>query len=143
MTNPNAPAPELASSDELIEVASDIQKLIESAPPHIWLDLGENLEALTAEGTFRDLKEVTWSEDNATGTGIKYVRAPQAGLGVPGQRVASDEGAAITSIKEMCAILDRQLIKADEYTDCAIVYRVTFDQLRSLYDLGRTSKEQP
>lgn len=56
-------------------VASDIRKLIESAPEQIWLDLGENLKALTDDATFRNLSEVTWSEDNATGVGIKYARA--------------------------------------------------------------------
>lgn len=60
---------------EVLEVAADIQKLIASAPDQIWLDLGENLEALTDDATFRDLSAVTWSEDNATGCGIKYVRA--------------------------------------------------------------------
>ena len=42
-------------------------------------------------------------------------------------------------INQMCKILDKHLIKADEYTDCAIVYKVTFDQLRNLYDAGRAS----
>ncbi|PLC06358.1 hypothetical protein CY658_04815 [Variovorax sp. RO1] len=53
----------------------DIRKLIASAPDHIWLDLGENLESLSDDATFRDLREVTWSEDNASGWGIPYVRS--------------------------------------------------------------------
>lgn len=53
----------------------DIQKLIASAPDHIWLDLGEEAHLITEGDTFKDLGGVTWSEDNATGCGIKYVRA--------------------------------------------------------------------
>ncbi|MDQ0068314.1 hypothetical protein J2W34_000088 [Variovorax boronicumulans] len=71
MTHPPIKAPfELPQTEAAALVA-----LIESAPAHIWLDLGENLEALDADAKFRDLSEVTWSEDNATGCGIKYVRA--------------------------------------------------------------------
>ena len=54
----------------------------------------------------------------------------------------STEG-AVTKIDDMCAILKRHLITADEYTDCAIVYRVTFDQLRSIYDEGRATPPAP
>lgn len=64
--------------DETLNLAADIRQLIESAPERIWLDLGENLEALNADATFRDLSEVTWSEDNATGCGIKYIRSDAA-----------------------------------------------------------------
>ncbi len=45
----------------------------------------------------------------------------------------------MTPIKAMCEILKTNLIVADEYTDCAIVYKVTFDQLRNLYDQGRSA----
>jgi hypothetical protein len=59
---------------------------------------------------------------------------------VPKEAPAAPAAAQVmTSINEMCSILAKQLIKADEYTDCAIVYKVTFDQLRSLYDLGRAA----
>lgn len=44
-----------------------------------------------------------------------------------------------TSIEQMCSILKEHQIKRDEYTDCTIVYKVTFDQLRNLYDAGRAS----
>jgi hypothetical protein len=47
-------------------------------PDHIWLDAGEAMEFAEAGDTFRDLEEVTWSEDNATGFGVKYVRADLA-----------------------------------------------------------------
>ncbi len=53
------------------------------------------------------------------------------------QQVAAPVG--ITSIDDMCAILKRRYIKASEYTDCAILYEVTFDQLRALYDEGRAA----
>lgn len=49
------------------------------------------------------------------------------------------EAQPITSINEMCAILKKRLIFSDEYTDCAVLYNVTFDQLRDLYDLGRAA----
>lgn len=38
------------------------------------------------------------------------------------------------SIDEMCEILRSRDIKADEYTDCTILYKVTFDQLRAICD---------
>jgi hypothetical protein len=36
-------------------------------------------------------------------------------------------------IDEMCGVLKRLGIKPTEYTDCAILYEVTFDQLRAVY----------
>jgi len=42
-----------------------------------------------------------------------------------------------TSIDDMCAIIKYFGIEAKEYTDCAIVYEVTFDQLRTMYNLGK------
>jgi hypothetical protein len=74
--SPN-PAPVTTTAEDAQEVAADLRKLIDSAPASIWLDLGEDFNA-PPETTFRDLQEVTWSEDNATGVGIKYVRAPVA-----------------------------------------------------------------
>ncbi|WP_431276214.1 hypothetical protein ACQ858_08165 [Variovorax ureilyticus] len=45
-------------------------------PDHIWLDVGADARIDLKPGdTFRDLQEVTWSEDNATGFGVKYVRS--------------------------------------------------------------------
>ena len=49
------------------------------------------------------------------------------------------EASGTTPIDKMSTILKSQYIEADEYTDCAVVYRVTFDQLRNLYDLGRAA----
>lgn len=49
----------------------------------------------------------------------------------------------MTSIDDMCAILKRRRINASEYTDCTILYQVTFEQLRAIYDEGRaTSRAQ-
>lgn len=42
-----------------------------------------------------------------------------------------------TSIDDMCAVLDSLRIKSTEHTDCAVLYNVTFDQLRMVYDAGR------
>lgn len=48
-----------------------------------------------------------------------------------------------TSVSDMCALLDKHFIKRSEYTDCTILYSVTFDQLRNLYDEGRALRSQP
>jgi hypothetical protein len=45
-------------------------------PDQIWLDVGDDARfGMLPPETFRDLVDVTWSEDNATGFGVKYVRA--------------------------------------------------------------------
>jgi hypothetical protein len=54
---------------------SPLDKIAATAPDHIWLDLGEEAHLVEEGTTFKDLGGVTWSEDNATGQGIKYVRA--------------------------------------------------------------------
>jgi len=69
-------------------MASDpIEQIAASAPDHIWLDLGEEAHLVEEGTTFKDLAGVTWSEDNATGQGIKYVRAtpPAATPAAPGE----------------------------------------------------------
>ena len=62
-------------------VAPDLKDVWLTAPKRVWLDLGEpdmrELDVFTGMN-FRDLQEVTWSEDNATGWGIPYVRADLA-----------------------------------------------------------------
>ena len=40
------------------------------------------------------------------------------------------------TINEMCDILEIFGIKSKEYTDCTILYEVTFEQLRLLYNFG-------
>ena len=47
------------------------------------------------------------------------------------------------SIDEMCEILRSLEIKATEYTDCTILYEVTFDQLRAICDTRAALAEQP
>lgn len=42
----------------------------------------------------------------------------------------------IFDIDAMCSILKRQGIESSEYTDCTILYSVTFEQLRSLFTEG-------
>jgi hypothetical protein len=61
---------------------------------------------------------------------IQFARA------VLGAHHQAAEARKPTPIDQMCRILEKHAIKADEYTDCAIVYKVTFDQLRRLYDDG-------
>src|SRR5512143_2753612 len=39
-------------------------------------------------------------------------------------------------IDAMCSILKRQGIESSEYTDCTILYTVTFEQLRNLFTEG-------
>ena len=63
-----------ASGEECALVDTVESRIAATAPDHIWLDLGEELHLVGDNTTFRDLGGVTWSEDNATGVGIKYVR---------------------------------------------------------------------
>lgn len=52
--------------------------VITSAPERIWLDLGGVRHLIDPDTRFSELADVTWSEDNATGHGIEYVRADVA-----------------------------------------------------------------
>lgn len=59
-------------------VQPDLKDVWLTAPKRVWLDIDQpdNRELDVYEGkNFRDLDEVTWSEDNATGWGIPYLRA--------------------------------------------------------------------
>jgi hypothetical protein len=51
-----------------------VAKVISTAPERIWLDLGFD-PSNEDEISFNDLIEATWSHDNSTGFGIKYVRS--------------------------------------------------------------------
>jgi hypothetical protein len=42
-----------------------------------------------------------------------------------------------TTIDDMCAIIGFLGITPTEYTDCTIVYQVTFEQLRCIYNMGK------
>lgn len=60
--------------------------ILDTAPERIWLDLGDEMHLIDPDTKFRDIGEVTWSHDNATGHGIEYVRAslsPVHGGAVP------------------------------------------------------------
>ena len=52
---------------------------ITSAPERIWLDLGFN--PYEEDAYFSNLHDLTWSQNNATGDGIEYVRADLAAGG--------------------------------------------------------------
>jgi hypothetical protein len=41
------------------------------------------------------------------------------------------------SIEDMCEIIRSLGIEKKEYTDCTIVYEVTFEQLRAIYNMAR------
>lgn len=50
-----------------------------TAPDHIWLDIGEQAHLIDPGDTFKTIAGgVTWSGDNATGCGVKYIRADLA-----------------------------------------------------------------
>ena len=52
---------------------------ITSAPDRIWLDLGFNPYEDNVH--FDNLHDLTWSQNNATGGGVEYVRADRAARG--------------------------------------------------------------
>lgn len=56
--------------------AEQVPDVVKSAPARIYLDIGERLDLVHER--FDQLEGVTWSEDNATGDGIPYVRADLA-----------------------------------------------------------------
>ena len=43
----------------------------------------------------------------------------------------------VIAIPEMCNILKQLGIRSSEYTDCTILYNVTFEQLRLVYEEGK------
>jgi len=51
-----------------------VAKVVSTAPDRIWLDLGFDPQD-EYEVVFHELHDVTWSQDNASGNGIEYVRA--------------------------------------------------------------------
>jgi hypothetical protein len=54
--------------------AEPVAKVVSTAPDRIWLDLGFDPQD-EYEIIFHELHDVTWSQDNASGNGIEYVRA--------------------------------------------------------------------
>lgn len=82
-------------------VQEPVAKVIATAPSRIWLDLGFN--PADEDITFDELFEATWSQDNATGWGIEYVRAD---LAAPPQRKPYR---TVTYVCPVCAAsLERQ-----------------------------------
>jgi len=68
-----------AEIERLREVLAQLEqepvaKVVSTAPDRIWLDLGFDPQDET-EVLFGELNDVTWSQDNASGYGIEYVRA--------------------------------------------------------------------
>ena len=63
-----------------IELPALPDSIVSTAPDRIWLDIGEAKDFIKPDDTFTTLMacEATWSEDNATGCGIEYVRADRA-----------------------------------------------------------------
>ena len=80
----------VAESAEQSEAVAGLPLVIASAPEHIYLDLGELAHLIEPDTRFSDLADVTWSEDNATGHGIRYVR---------------DEGPASPAAPAPCAMV--------------------------------------
>lgn len=75
-------------------VSGDASEFEKTFPDHIWLDVGEASQFAEPLEKFSDLQEVTWSEDNATGYGVKYVRvdlASQASLAKRGTEPSDEE----------------------------------------------------
>ncbi|MCZ2496395.1 hypothetical protein GN316_06465 [Xylophilus sp. Kf1] len=56
---------------------TNLPLVITSAPGRIWLDIGFD-PGEQGNVHFSNLNELTWSENNATGDGIEYVRADLA-----------------------------------------------------------------
>jgi hypothetical protein len=63
-----------------IELPALPDNITSTAPARIWLDIGDAKDFIEPDDTFATLMrgEATWSEDNATGCGIEYVRADRA-----------------------------------------------------------------
>ena len=57
--------------------------------------------------------------------------------------VVQGEPVGTTSIAHMCQILKEHYIEKVKHTDCTILYTVTFEQLRAIYDRGRKEAPRP
>lgn len=73
----------LAAAGAKPEPEGEATEFEKTFPDHIWLDAGVAMEFTEPGDTFRDLDDVTWSEDNATGYGVKYIRADLASIPAP------------------------------------------------------------
>lgn len=71
------PCGELGKSEEHVKVYEQVEPIpmiVKTAPERIWLDIGFD-PSDEDEISFNELVDATWSQDNATGYGIEYVRA--------------------------------------------------------------------
>lgn len=66
----------MTDTNTLVGQQNHLPLAITSAPERIWLDLGFN--PYEEDAHFSNLHDLTWSQDNATGDGIEYVRADRA-----------------------------------------------------------------
>jgi hypothetical protein len=73
-----------------LPVQEPVAKVVSTAPDCIWLDLGFDPQD-EAEIYFQELHDVTWSQDNASGNGIEYVRADTAPPKRPWVGLTDDE----------------------------------------------------
>ena len=61
------------TDNTLVGQQNHLPLAITSAPERIWLDLGVN--PYEDDAHFSEFHDITWSQNNATGGGIEYVRA--------------------------------------------------------------------
>lgn len=93
MNKPELPSM-VSTQAEIEAVSGDASEFEKTFPDHIWLDVGEASQFAEPLEKFSDLQEVTWSEDNATGYGVKYVRvdlASQASLAKRGTEPSDEQ----------------------------------------------------
>lgn len=88
---------------------------ITSAPERIWLDLGFN--PYEDDVHFSHLHDVTWSQNNATGGGVEYVRADLAAGGAA--QAAPAPSASIEQEAMQMLWNDQQQEKKEHYRNVA------------------------
>jgi len=80
---------------------------MKNLPEKIYLDLGFTPDMVT---DFNDLKQVTWSKDNATGEGIEYVRkpAPSESVNPSPEQIAEEVYPCDSGVLSLDVSLDRK-----------------------------------
>lgn len=81
---------EALAQDEQSSSQEPVAKVVSTAPDRIWLDLGFDPQD-EYEIIFHELHDVTWSQDNASGNGIEYVRADTTSPKRPWVGLTDDE----------------------------------------------------
>ena len=79
--------------------AEPVAKVVSTAPDRIWLDLGFDPQD-EYEIIFHELHDVTWSQDNASGNGIEYVRADTTPPRRPWQGLTNEDWEQIHDKKD-------------------------------------------